>query len=87
MILTKKDRRIENFTYNGVFVIPKPGFAKWWILEFIKWSNDPGIAIFRCSDGKDRYIPTCQISTKLNSTLSKQAIFKRVIIGAASNSL
>lgn len=48
---------VLNFTYNGIFGHIKPGFASY-TAEFLKWTDDPGVAIFKCSDGKDRPMPT-----------------------------
>lgn len=49
--------KVLNFTYNGIFGHIKPGYAPY-TAEFLKWTDDPGIAIFKCSDGKDRPMPT-----------------------------
>jgi hypothetical protein len=51
---------VLNFSYDGIFVRPKAGLATY-TAEFVKWTDDPGIAIFKCSDGKDRKLPACQI--------------------------
>lgn len=53
--------KVQNFIYNGFGVSPKPGLAKY-TAEFKEYaSNDVGIAICTCSDGKERRIPTCML--------------------------
>ena len=48
--------KIENFEYNGFFGKMLPGYAPY-TAEFIEWTEDPGIALCQCSDGKKRRIP------------------------------
>ena len=55
---TNKEYEIEKFTYNGFFVTTKPGLAKY-KAKFNKWTDDPGVVLMDCSDGKQRLIPTC----------------------------
>jgi hypothetical protein len=55
-----KKLKVENFYYNGIFVSPEKGYASY-TATFEKWTNDPGVALFLCSDGKERLIPTCQL--------------------------
>ena len=49
--------KVKNFVYNGLFGGPTKGYAKY-TAEFKEWTEDPGIAICTCSDGKERLIPT-----------------------------
>jgi len=58
--MAKKQYTVENFVYNGIFVIPKKGNAPY-TAEFRNWTNDPGVAVCMCSDGKARLIPSCQL--------------------------
>lgn len=67
-------KSIENFEYDGFGVSGKEGFAPYLIESFIEWTNDPGIAKFKCSDGKERYIPVCQLNFNYYETLPKQKL-------------
>jgi len=49
---------IKNFTYDGMFVNELPGNAPYTV-EFVEWTGDPGIFLGKCSDGKERFIPSC----------------------------
>jgi len=51
---------INNFVYDGICVHERYGIAPYTV-EFIKWTDDPGIFLGKCSDGKDRLIPSCQV--------------------------
>jgi hypothetical protein len=48
---------ITNFTYNGFFGKTLNGLTKY-KARFNQWTNDPGIVLCDCSDGKQRLIPT-----------------------------
>lgn len=50
--------KVRNFTYNGIFVKENQGYAEY-TARFLKWTNDPGIALCTCSDGQERLIPSC----------------------------
>ena len=76
--------KIQHFKYNGFCVTMLPGIAPYTAV-FKKWTNDPGVAVFDCSDKKERRIPTCAIIGK-NGTLPKQSYKNKVIFGLASNS-
>lgn len=52
--------RVKNFNYNGFFCQCLKGYAKY-TAEFKEWTDDPGIAVCVCSDGKERLIPSCQL--------------------------
>ncbi len=52
-----KDKlRIKKFTYNGFGGQITGGWAPF-TGEFIRYTNDPGVALHKCSDGKERLIP------------------------------
>lgn len=72
---------VENFKYNGFSVLSKPGFAKYRIVKFLNWTNDPGIGKFLCTDKKERLIPTCCLSNKFIKTLPKQELSPNIIGG------
>ena len=56
----KRKLIVKNFLYDGLVVKQRSGFASY-TAQFKKWTDDPGVAIFICSDGKERHIPFCQI--------------------------
>ena len=66
-----KQFKVNNFTYNGVYGKDEEGHAPY-TASFIKWTNDPGIALFKCSDGIDRLIPTFAIDDLPPGCLPKQ---------------
>lgn len=53
--------QVNSFKYNGFY-----GSSNNKILDykakFKEWTNDPGIAVFNCSDGQERKIPTFAIN-------------------------
>ncbi len=49
--------KIRNFRYNGFYGEYLPGEAPYTAM-FAEWTKDPGVAIFKCSDGQKRLIPT-----------------------------
>jgi len=49
--------QVQNFSYNGFSGQLKDGLTPY-TAEFLKWTDDPGIAKCKCSDGKVRLIPT-----------------------------
>lgn len=52
-----KDKiRVMSFTYDGFGGQKTGGFATF-TGEFIRYTNDPGIGLYKCSDGKERLIP------------------------------
>ena len=76
---------IENFVYDGLFVESKKGFAKYKVVSLVEWTNDPGIGKFLCSDGKERLIPSCQLTKEFLSKLPKESV-KGVLFGQPSKS-
>lgn len=62
LILEKEDgvMLVENFFYNGLFVQRMGGYADY-TATFKEWTEDPGIAVCECSDGKERLIPSCSL--------------------------
>ena len=83
-----KKMRVENFHYNGFTVKPKKGIAKY-TAEFKRWSDsDPGIVICKCSDGKERLIPSCCLIGffKLPKAPKIKPPEKGVILGVPSSS-
>ncbi len=49
--------RVKNFVYNGFSGKMTSGYASY-TAEFKRWTEDPGIAVCACSDGKERLIPS-----------------------------
>jgi hypothetical protein len=52
--------KVAKYIYNGMFVTIKTGLTNY-EAEFQSWTTDPGVAIFNCTDKKQRLIPTCAI--------------------------
>ena len=48
---------IRNFDYNGMFIYLEDGEAPY-RADFLRWTTDPGVALFKCSDGEKRLIPS-----------------------------
>lgn len=59
----KKPFKVKHFNYGGLFTQVKEGETDY-TAEFKEWTEDPGVAIFICSDGQERLIPTCAIVGK-----------------------
>lgn len=55
--------KVKNFSYNGFSGRKLDGFATY-TAEFKEWTDDPGVAKFTCSDGKERLIPTFAIEVE-----------------------
>lgn len=49
--------KVLRFSYDGLFGRTTGGYAKY-TAEFKEWTEDPGVAVCSCSDGKERLIPT-----------------------------
>jgi hypothetical protein len=60
----KWPHRVRNCMYNGFFGRLDPGYKKY-KARFKEWTMDPGIAIFYCSDGKEREIPSFAVTTEI----------------------
>lgn len=48
---------VNNFEYNGFYGNVLDGKAPY-KAQFINWTNDPGVALMKCTDGKERLIPS-----------------------------
>ena len=60
-----------NFEYNGFSgkELPEsPGYTG----RFVKWTDDPGIVLLSCSDGKERLVPTYAIDLPYFSLAAPQ---------------
>jgi hypothetical protein len=65
--MTKKYAyRVQNFSYNGFCGKLLAGIVIYSAL-FEKWTRDPGIGLFKCSDDKKRLIPTVYFGTPSHS--------------------
>ncbi len=80
---------VKKFDYNGFFVSIDEALAPF-TAEFMSWSdNDPGIALCKCSDGKERLIPFCALVGFVNERKSyPEQVIKgeRAIFGKPSSS-
>jgi hypothetical protein len=65
-------KSVENFFYNGFATETLEGFASYEIESFVKWTNDPGIGVFKCTDNKERLIPSCQLEKSYYNSLPKR---------------
>lgn len=63
--------KVKNFSYNG-FACTKLGGYAGYTADFKCWTEDPGIAICSCSDGKERLIPSCCLDGFKTSDYPKQ---------------
>jgi len=57
----KTSYQVFEFTYNGFCGNLNEEVIMDYTAEFIEWTVDPGVAKFKCSDGRERYIPTFAI--------------------------
>jgi len=63
---------VEDYRYNGYTVTPISGFKSFQVKKLLKWTNDPGIGLFLCSDKKVRLIPSCQLHPSFLNKHPKQ---------------
>jgi hypothetical protein len=49
--------RVRKFNYDGFGGMLGEGFAPYTAV-FLRWTTDPGVGVFLCSDGRERLIPT-----------------------------
>lgn len=80
-----KTYRIYHFRYDG-FGGSKTGGMADYTATFKEWTDDPGIALMMCSDGKDRRIPGWAIEgwdrkhyEEQDMTVAKQTVEKMMI--------
>ena len=76
--------QVIKFKYNGFSVTFLTGYATY-TAEFKQWTNDPGIALCTCSDGKERLIPSCCLEGD-KEILPKQDMSNKVLFGTPSKS-
>lgn len=57
MIMDDFKLTVLNFEYNG-FYGQLTGWEADYKARFFKWTEDPGVGVFSCSDGETRLIPT-----------------------------
>lgn len=76
---------IQNFSYNGFYGKLLKGIAPY-MAKFKKWTKDPGIALFECSNRTMLLIPTFALKGLKRHPLPKQDMTNRVIIGSPSHS-
>lgn len=76
---------VQHFSYNGFCGTLLKGIAPY-MAKFKKWTRDPGIARFECSDHITRLIPTFALKGLKQHSLPKQDMTNKVIIGPPSHS-
>ena len=77
--------KVQNFSYNGFCGKLMLGMTSYQA-KFKKWTNDPGVGIFGCSDGKERLMPTFALKGLKEHPLPEQDMSKKVMFGAAAHS-
>lgn len=78
------EHQVQNFTYNGFYGEELKNLASY-TAKFKEWTNDAGIAVFICSDGEERLIPTFAIKDLKQGDLPKQE-YSNLLFGKPSNS-
>lgn len=58
------DCAICNFEYNGFYGKKLEGDAAF-RGKFVRWTDDPGIAVMECSDGNKRLIPSFAVTSRV----------------------
>ena len=82
-----KSMPVKRYIYNGFFVRTLDGITNF-TASFVKWTNDPGVAVCKCSDGKQRNIPTCALSGFSSKNVNKQTYEGgKIIYGTPSQEL
>ena len=76
--------KVRNFEYSGFCGKLLEGHAPY-TAEFKKWTGDPGVAVFTCSDGEERLIPTFAIEGEMPTDIPKQPK-TGILFGAACKS-
>lgn len=69
--IAKTMYKIEKFKYNGFMVQPMKGYYNFTVVSLVRWTDDPGIGLFVCSDNKKRLIPSCCITKEFLETQPK----------------
>lgn len=69
---------VRNFIYNGLFGHLTGGDAEY-TAEFLSWTEDPGVALCKCSDGQERLIPTFALVGFNNNAYPKQNCENKVM--------
>jgi len=82
--IPKETYKVRNFDYNGFYGRTLQGMASY-EAKFSRWTNDPGIGVFECSDGKERLIPTFALIGN-TSELPEQDMSNKVMFGTPSHS-
>lgn len=77
--------RVQNFSYNGFYgdILKK---VTTYSATFIKWTRDPGIGLFKCSDNIERLIPTFALKGLKRHPLPEQDMTDKIIFGPPSHS-
>lgn len=52
--------KVRNFVYDGFGGQLREGYAPYTV-TLLRWTLDPGVGVFACSDGKERLIPSFAI--------------------------
>lgn len=69
--MEKYPYKVQNFSYNSFYGELLPNMASY-RAQFKRWTNDPGIGVFECSDGKERLLPTFALKGLKESPLPER---------------
>lgn len=67
--IKQKKYQVKNFSYDGLFSQPLPGYASWKIKTVTGWSNDPGMLEVLDTDNQHHLVPAYCISQELAAEL------------------
>ena len=76
---------VKSFIYNG-FSVQMGKEPVNYTAEFVAWTQDPGIAVCKCSDGEERLIPFCCLIGFNDSDHPLQIYTNKQLFGKPSNS-
>jgi hypothetical protein len=80
-----KEFNVEPFIYNG-FSVQSSKKPVNYTAKFINWTQDPGIVVCECSDGKERLIPSCCLIGFKSIDYPLQDYTNKQLLGRPSNS-
>jgi len=83
--MKKHSYEVDNFEYNGFCGKILKGIAPYEVI-FKKWTSDPGVGVFECSDNEERLIPTFAIRKFDMNSLPEQSMNSKVYFGLPSHS-
>lgn len=55
------EHKVRRFTYDGFGGHLRKGYTNYTIVALVRWTLDPGVGEFECSDGQIRMLPSFAI--------------------------